>query len=343
MGEADPVAVQLDQLGVLTKAQAQKSVPRDRCGDEPDLWLRHRRSKEQRFLGVFGEGSEASTKELAKLAAHGQRFTGRQLIAALLQRTREFEREEGVSARRLVQPLERRPWEDELEAAMDEMVKSAEAEGADLDYACPLLRQEPAYLGQALTVRLRPYREEKTDRVLTQPSHGKSQGKCRGGVEPLEVVYRDKRRPFEGSGSKHTQERERDGRLMRHGTAGITKEQCHLECVPLRRGKLRERLLDYRLQQIGETRVRHLAFDLSWSCREDAVAAVTSGEDSRAPQRGLPDAGLAFDDECRREPINCMEEVAHRGELRVAPDDLDLARPQSHDWRQMMLRNTRPA
>ncbi len=107
--EADALAVQLDQLGGNAAPQPRTRVRFQRFRNEPNGWLRHRCSKEQRLRGVAREDGEPPAQKLPQLARHRKRLARPYLGAALAQRACKLESEERVAAGSLVHPLQRRP------------------------------------------------------------------------------------------------------------------------------------------------------------------------------------------------------------------------------------------
>ena len=101
MGEADPVALELDHAGLGCAAEIAvcSCSGADRLLDEGDGRAGQRRGDQKRLGRRAGEQREPRTDELAQARRHGKGLTRRRLGSRAAERARELEREEGIAAR----------------------------------------------------------------------------------------------------------------------------------------------------------------------------------------------------------------------------------------------------
>jgi hypothetical protein len=104
--------------------------------------------------------------ELAYRPRHGERLVGCWLDSARLQFAPDLEREEGVAARRLVQPDDRRARRVETDAGEQELVQGADGERREAETEHAIVAQRPFEL--ELAFRFDSPRRQHEDGLLAQ-------------------------------------------------------------------------------------------------------------------------------------------------------------------------------
>ena len=91
---------------------------------------------------------EAGAQELVEVGRDRQLLSRRERAATALEGARELEREEGVAARRLPEPDQGRSRERHIEVGMQQLVRRADTQPADLDRLQPSLGHRAAKPGR---------------------------------------------------------------------------------------------------------------------------------------------------------------------------------------------------
>ena len=102
----------------------------------------------------------------------------------------------------------------------------------------------------------------------------------------------------------------------------LADEKRDLERTPLNRHQPRQRLVQYRREQIADRCERDLQLGLRRARREDAEATLVREANSRLPERGLADSRVALEQQRTPAGGESLEEFAQRGEFFAPTDDL---------------------
>ena len=105
----------------------------------------------------------------------------------------------------------------------------------------------------------------------------------------------------------------------------VLDEQRHLERPALGRRQRRQRVVEDAVEQVAEADVRKRTLRFGGPRREHAEPTPAGVLDGGAPERRLPDPGLAFERDCDRAFPGAVpvEERRQRAELLFPPDDVD--------------------
>jgi hypothetical protein len=132
VGEADALAVELDQASVARRSEADiASDSRSGLGDR-DGRMRVRRRCEKKVATLRGKRQQTAVHEIVERIGHGQGLPGLDRDTAPLERTNDLERKERVPARRLVDLDEERTGERDMQVLQDDAMEGSDVEGTDL-------------------------------------------------------------------------------------------------------------------------------------------------------------------------------------------------------------------
>jgi hypothetical protein len=165
---------------------------------------------------------------------------------------------------------------------------------------------------------IQPDRCQDADRLDREAPQREPEHPRRRGVHPLQVIDGDKDRAALGEQPEHGQERHRHGALVGR-SAGWLPPQCgECERSLLRPGQLRQRLVDHGVQQIAQGGVGQPGLRRARPARQHDVFTPGCGADALQPDRGLADAGVAFDQQSCRAGRRGSQEPSDGGELLLA-------------------------
>ena len=212
---------------------------------------------------------------------------------------------EGIAARALVHTEQRLPRELPAESVVDEAVEGSTLSG-------------PMGVGSATTARSStpggPGRRA-GPRRLPGASHSERERLGGGCVEPLDVVHGDERR---GGGVQDVADADGE-RPAIDAVAGLAQQRDLERPAPERRER-GERVVQDDLEEVAEPRVCEPVLRLGRSCGEDAEPVLARRREGGAPERRLPDPGLAFEHD--RHGIVAQQQALDQEQLGVAADDL---------------------
>ena len=169
-----------------------------------------------------------------------------------------------------------------------------------------------------------PPRPEQADVRLGQPPEREAERARRRGVEPLEVVDREHELVL-GQELQGAANGDAECAGVDRPPGRVLDEEDDLERPPPRRRQGRQHLVEDAVEQVAEPGVRERALRLGGPRREHAQPAPARVLDRRAPERRLPDPGLALERD-RNRPVRdraAIEERGQRAELLLPPDDVD--------------------
>ena len=186
MGEADPVAFDLDHLRRDSGLQRSGAL-----GDERDggPWERCRR--DERLSRVRRQFGEALFHEPGEVFRHGKRLARFEPAAATLDRPSQLEGEERVAVRRVVDAAEEWARGREIEPGAKERVDGSEAQRPDDDLVDGGRREDGPQLRCWIVSGLCAVGEQSANPHVAAAPERVEEDAGRGGVEPLEVVDRD--------------------------------------------------------------------------------------------------------------------------------------------------------
>ena len=176
-------------------------------------------------------------------------------------------------------------------------------------------------LAEEDAVESRTAREEHADALGPKPSSRVGEPTGRGRVEPLGVVDRDDDRALVGERTQRAQERETDRVGVRRRALVVAEDERARERPVLRRRQRRERLVEHGAQEIADAGERERRLALGRAGREDAEPTVARLLETRLPEGGLPDAGVAFERDHDRSRGDARHEVAKGRELGLPSHD----------------------
>ena len=269
------------------------------------------------------EAVEAGGDELLQPFGDGERLRRIRHRAVGAERPRKLERVERIPARHRVQPEQRRPGQAVGEQAVQDLMRRADAERPDPDPLDPVAVERVLDRGRLLRLA-EPPRPQQRDVGLRQPAQRKPERACRRDVEPLQVVDRD-HQPILGEQLESAPNRNSERPLVDTALRGILDQQGDLERPAPRRGQGRQHLLERVVEQVAEAGVGERALRLGGARREHAPPAAARLLDGGAPERRLPDPGIAFQGD-RDRASHCatpVEKRRQRADLHVSAHDLD--------------------
>ena len=280
----------------------------------------------RRELGdsLADEGLERRRKGLASLEQD----------RASLEGSAELEGIERVPAGQPVQAAERRQREDQPEPVAHQAVQRTGAEPGDR-HSLHVLEARNDVVEVSLATR-----KQEHNRIRPESPRCKADHRCRRRIEPLDVVDDDEQRAARRDEPQDAVRRDTERASIRRGRA-ILEEKGDAKSACLRLGKLRQRVLQQRLEEVPDRGKRELGLRLDRTRCERLEPALASEFGRDRTQRGLPDTGRALQQECRAAAgVGPLEERVDRRELAVAAHDLEGARLHP---RRMMLRRVRRA
>ena len=293
------------------------------CCNACPLEQGHRRRAErggerQRVARRRGQAGDPGAHQILERPGHGKRL---KRVGIRVDDAGQFEREEGVSARSLVDAKEGLPGEGCAEVVAQEPVDGADAERLHAQ-RLDMLGAEGLFENRRLrSLRIGAPGEQEEHAASAEPSQRERQRARRGRVEPLEVVDRDDKRlvraqDLQRATHGYTQRARIDpiyGRLL--------EKERHLERAPPRRRQPRKNLVEDVLEQIAEPRVGEPVLGLSGSGRENAQSARPRMLDACKPERRLADASFTLEHECSGPFLHPADQAADGGELLLSADD----------------------
>ena len=203
------------------------------------------------------------------------------------------------------------------------MVQRDEAEWPELDPRQPFRRKRPFELELLSRAVHRPATREESHGLRAQAASGERDHLMRGGVEPLQVVDGDQHRPVAGDQAQRTQECCGDGALVGLLAAG-SQQQRDLQRTPLGLRKLRQYVIEQRLEQVAEPREGELGLDLDGPGGEHTVRAGSSSGHTLAPESRLPDPRLALELQRAGAALRAIQQATELCELRFPADQPQL-------------------
>ena len=140
-------------------------------------------------------------------------------------------------------------------------------------------------------------RKQTRDVATGWPAQRECKRARRRRIEPLHVVDRDQQRRLVAEQLQGTSHGYGHRSTIDRTTRNRLEEQGNFECVPPRRGKRREHLVENVLEEIAQTDMGEATFVLGRSRRQDAQATRARQLHPGQPERRLPDPGLAREHE----------------------------------------------
>ena len=157
-------------------------------------------------------------------------------------------------------------------------------------------------------------------------------GSRRSPVEPLGVVDRHEQRSLRG---EHSQERRRGNRqraLVRQLPGRRGPQEGDLDRMPLDGGQHREIRVRDLGEQVRQAAEREPALRFGGSGAQDPDPVSPCTFDGGAPDRGLPDPGLAVDDEACQTGAPVLEEPLDGLQLGRSADHVGRDGARSAEW-----------
>jgi hypothetical protein len=100
------------------------------------------------------------------------------------------------------------------------------------------------------------------------------------------------------------------------------EHQCTRERATLAGRQRSKRLVEYRIEQIADSREAERCFALGGQRLKHTEAVLLRFRNARPPERGLPDSCLALENERGRSVGDAGEEVPEDGKLGIPADDV---------------------
>ena len=189
-------------------------------------------------------------------------------------------------------------------------MQRAGVEWTHIDLHDAVAGQRTSKLAEEDAFESRTAREEHPDALGPQSSARVREACGRGRVEPLDVIDRDDDRAIVGERTQRGQERETDRVGVRWRPFVVTEEERARERAVLYRRQGRERQVEHGVQQIADAGERERRLALGRTGCEDAEPTVARLLETSLPERGLPDAGVAFERDHNRSRGDARHEVA---------------------------------
>jgi len=332
MGEADALAVHPEHPRALGPVEEAIGLRRPEEGlERPPGRPRHRGHHRQERPGGLGELGQPLLDDVLEPRRYREGLTGSER-RSWAQRPRDLEREEGVAARDLVDPLHERPGQRNAKAVVDHPVDRAEAEGPDREPEHPRVPQAALERrGGPIGLR-RPRGQDHADRLLAEPSEREREHALGLRVEPVGIVDRDEDGPATRERTDRVEEPAGHA-LGGRRPARLLPEERHGQRVSGWWTQILGDLVEHRIDEIAQGRERQGPFGLGRAARQDPVPAVGRSRAGRVEQGGLARPGLALQDDRSGERVAPLEEAREEREFlvpadgRSPPHHQDLRRP----------------
>ena len=124
-----------------------------------------------------------------------------------------------------------------------------------------------------------------------------------------------------GERTQRVQEADPDRMRIRRRPLGFFEHERARQRTSLPGGEGRERVLEHGLEQVADAREAERRLALGRQRPQHPETSLLGLDDRCRPERGLPHAGLAFEDERHRSVGDAGDEVIDGGELGVPADD----------------------
>ena len=298
MREPDRAAGELDHVRGERRVECAGLDPR--AGKLRRRQTRIRGREHEHLVRRGLETVETGGDELLQPFGDRQRLRRIPHRAVGAERPCEFERVERIPARHLVQPEQGRPGQSMGEQAAQDLMRRADAERPDPDPLDPAVVEGVLHRGRLLRLA-EPPRPEQRDVGLRQSPQRKPDCACRRGVEPLQVVDRD-HEPVLGKQLEGAPNRDSERPLVDAVPRCLLDQQRDLERLAPGRRQGRQHLVEHAVEQVAEAGVGERPLRLGGPRREHAPPAAARLLDGGAPERRLPDPGIALPGRSRSGP-----------------------------------------
>ena len=158
--------------------------------------------------------------------------------------------------------------------------------------------------------------------TLRQPPECELERALGGLVHPLRVVDRDDKRICSADDRQHGKERSGRRQWVRR-LVSFSKQQRHLECLPLRCRQGIAHLVEEGAYEVAEGSEREVRLGLGWPGLEHPIASLTGRANGLEHDGRLADAGLALDQEPDRPAWHPLREAGNGHCLTCASDHVD--------------------
>ena len=236
----------------------------------------------------------------------------------------DLQRVQRVAARFGLDPHHDEAREGPPESKLEEPVERCQRHRADPDAIQAIARDGGGQVERPAFVRAGANGHEQPERPVDEPPDGVRQDRGRALVEPLRIVHREEDRGRLGQQPQEARDRDRQRPLVGQRPGGLDPEERDLERMPLRVGQPSEQARVDIGEEVGQRPERETLLRASGPARQDREAGVRGGAETRRPDGGLADAGIAFEDE-HREPARGARDEPLDGRKLVSPAD-DLVR-----------------
>src|SRR5258706_7053963 len=144
MGESHVLAVDLENPRVERLSKRTVEASAERRLQNRDVRVGQRWDGAYDLESCGAETVDAGVEDLVETRGNREVFAGGERSASALQRGCQLEREEGVAARGLPEPDQRRPRKRRVEAGTEQLVGRAEAQPREMDRSSSILADDAA-------------------------------------------------------------------------------------------------------------------------------------------------------------------------------------------------------
>ena len=317
--EADAPVVELDHLSGDGRLQRAPRVCARRRRDDLERRVCERGDEEQHLACPVGKLRDPCADEIAKTLRNDEARPRPAVCRVVRERADKLEREQWVAPGGRMDLPQHRRRQDPAEARLDQVVHVLESERRDLNPGEP--RQRSLRVDREPRALLEPECQQEADVRRVEPMRGEHEDSSRGSVEPLDVVHRDDDRLGERESLQDAEQPEPDRTLVGRRLAGRLEQERHAQRPLLRLGQLRDHLRRFG-EQIGDPGEGEPGLGLERPGDQDASARRAGSFAAPQPERRLPRAGLALEQERRGPIVLARDERLDRSELLLPPDDL---------------------
>ncbi len=271
-------------------------------GDPPDRVgapVEERRHDDEQLADALRQRLQALMHELLEARGHGQGLVGRLPGAATLQGTCDLQRVEGIAARALVQAPQHRPGRRHPELLGEQPVQLVEIQRPQREALHHVRLRHAGQPERQLGLLGAAPRDEQADGLVAEAAGRVLEHRRRRRVEPLRVIDGDGHRRLRGERAQHAEERTGQRARVGRRAVGLLQQQRNLQCAPSRAGQRGQRLVQHTLQQVRQSGERQRHLGGGRGAAQHPAAGGVRERHALVPERGLADARLALEDECR--------------------------------------------
>ena len=294
-----------------------------RCSKQLTRRLRGRGDEQEAHPRGIRQRCQSALQKLPQ-RMRNRKLSRRDGTLACLHGSCKLDGEERIPARGLCEPHQRRPAESPRRALEQEPHDRVVGQRLDRD---EVNRFDMIEVSRCVG----PLRGEEADRGSFSPTERKRNCRRRESIHPMCVVHCNQNRRLAGQGTEQAANGDADRPPVGRQPLRVLEQHRHPQSTPLRLGKGADVVLEAG-EEITERSERQSTFSLSRPRNEHAPVAASRRFDACAPEHGLADSRLAFENESGRRQAGALEECLDSGQLLCSANDAGSIDPFPHDF-----------